>query len=326
MLMKKYLSISLWVVALVSSLAIAAVPPSKTVPLITGRDANPSSWHRIEIDSRDQVLEVWDKYNFTTEAIKDGERTIPRIYLSTIPARWGQTVAPGLTVHDKKITFLFALAPMVLAVDEELVRERNRLKLLIAQHKAGKPWDQSGKIWFHELATRYGIKDNEITSTTLDELATRVDTIPASLVLAQAADESGWGTSRFAAQGNALFGQWTYEGNGINPREQRTASKGDYEVRAFANPMDSIRAYFLNLNTHRTYEALRQKRRTLREEGKPVTGIELSSGLLKYSERGQVYVDELRELIHRNHLDLADNMSLRDMTPILLIPVGEGVD
>jgi len=215
---------------------------------------------------------------------------------------------------------------MVLAVDEEITRERKRLNLLIAKHKSGKPWGRAEENWLHALAARYGVKDDIDSPSTLDELITRVDRIPSSLVLAQAAIESGWGTSRFAAEGSALFGQWTYSGSGITPKEQRTASKGNHKIQAFETPTDSIRAYLLNLNTHQAYADLRQQRRTLREKGKPVTGVALASGLLKYSERGQAYVDELRNLIRRNGLDRADHVTLRKMTPILLVPVGEGVD
>ena len=91
-------------------------------------------------------------------------------------------------------------------------------------------------------------------------------------------------------------------------------------------PMDSIRAYLLNLNTHKTYAVLRQDRRDLRKKGKPLTGDALASGLMNYSERGQAYVDELRTIIHSNRLEEADFVTLRYMKPILLVPVGKGVD
>ena len=251
---------------------------------------------------------------------------MPRLYLSDIPARWGRTVAPSLTVRKKKVTFLYGLIPMVLAADEDVMLERKRLDELGAKQKAGTPWSQADRDWLQALAALYGVEGNIDATATRDELMTRVDVIPASLVLAQAAVESGWGTSRFAAEGSALFGQWTYGGSGITPKEQRTASKGNYKIRAFAMPRDSIRAYLLNLNTHKTYAALRQHRRDLRRAGKPLTGDALASGLKNYSERGQAYVDELRAIIHSNRLEEADFVMLRDMKPILLVPVGKGVD
>jgi Bax protein len=324
--MKRVLFALSWIAVTLSGLAFAAEPPAAQVPLISSPDGDPATWKRIEFSNNQRLVEIWEKYHFTPQAFQEGERTVPRIYLSDIPARWGQTVAPGLTVRKKKVTFLYGLIPMVLAVNEEVMLERKRFDELSAKQKAGKPWSQAERDWLHALAAHYGVEGKIDAPATLDELMMRVDLMPASLVLAQAAVESGWGTSRFAAKGSALFGQWTYDGSGMTPKKQRTASKGDYKIRAFAMPKDSIRAYLLNINTHQTYAALRQHRRDLRKQGEPLTGDALASGLLNYSERGQAYVDELRALIHRNRLEEADFVTLRHMKPILLVPAGEGVD
>ena len=323
---KIFLIVLSWIAVFLGGLTFAAEPPASQVSLVISPDGDPASWKRIEFSSRQEVADLWEKYNFTPEAVQEGERTVPRIYLSDIPLRWGQTVAPTLTVRKKKVTFLFGLVPMVLAANEEVMLERKRLDESSAKQKAGKPWSQAERDWLQALASHYRVGGSIDAPATLDELMMRVDVIPTSLVLAQAAIESGWGTSRFAAEGNALFGQWTYDGSGITPKEQRAASKGDYRIRAFARPKDSIRAYLLNLNTHQTYAALRQERQDLRQDRKPLTGDALASGLLKYSERGQAYVDELRTLIHRNRLEVADSVTLRRMKPILLVPVGDGVD
>jgi len=294
-------------------------------PLVPSPDGDPSTWQRIEFADGSVVKAVWEKHHFTPETVRNGERTVPRIYFAEIPARWGQTVAPELPVVDKKRTFLYGLVPAVLAVNEEVVLERRRLNSLTGSRKAGKAWTADQSKWMAALAARYGVDGNVEQAATLGELAARVDEIPASLVLAQAAMESGWATSRFAAEGSALFGQWTYGGEGIKPKEQRTAIKGDYRIAAFASPRDSIRAYLLNLNTHAAYAELRSERLRLRKAGNGVTGTALAAGLLKYSERGQAYVDELRAVIRVNHLAIADAVTLRKMRPILLVPVGEGV-
>ncbi|EFK10847.1 Bax domain protein [delta proteobacterium NaphS2] len=320
--MRKFLFVLPWIAVTLCGLAFAAAQ----VPLISSPDGDSATWKRIEFPNNRKVEEIWEKYHFTPEAFQEGERTVPRIYLSDIPARWGQTVAPSLTVRKKKVTFLYGLIPMVLAADEEVMLERKRLDQLSAKRKAGKPWTQAERDWLHALSARYGVEGKIDTPATLDVLMMRVDVVPASLVLAQAAVESGWGTSRFAAEGSALFGQWTYDGSGITPKGQQTASKGNHKIRAFAMPKDSIRAYLLNLNTHQIYAALRRYRRDLRKEGKPLTGDALASGLLNYSERGQAYVDDLRTLIHRNNLEEADFVTLRNMKPILLVPVGKGID
>ncbi len=146
----------------------------------------------------------------------------------------------------------------------------------------------------------------------LDAFLYRVDAVPAGLALGQAAYESGYGTSRFATEGNSLFGQWTYKGDGIKPREQRTSSKGDHRIKAFEWPFDSVRAYFLNLMTHRAYEDFRRLRAELRAAGKPLDSMTLADGLLSYSERGQEYVDSLKGIMRVNRLTLADNAVFRD--------------
>ena len=152
----------------------------------------------------------------------------------------------------------------------------------------------------------------------------RVDEVPVSLVLAQAANESGWGTSRFAAEGNALFGQWSFGGSGMLPSEQR-ASLGDYRVAAFESPLLSVIAYMRNLNTHNAYARLRELRAAARAAGEEPSGYELAAGLDRYSERGQDYVDELRSMIDFNGLRPTDETYLAEEPVYLLVPTdGEG--
>jgi Bax protein len=159
----------------------------------------------------------------------------------------------------------------------------------------------------------------------IDDLLYRVDFVPPGLALGQAAYESGYGTSRFAAEGNALFGQWTYGGEGIKPQQQRK-SKGDHRIKAFDWPFDSVRGYFINLMSHRAYEDFRALRARLRAEGKPLDSLVLADGLLSYSERGQDYVDSLKGMIRHNKLDSADDAVFRDepMRFLVIEPTEEG--
>ncbi len=150
----------------------------------------------------------------------------------------------------------------------------------------------------------------------------RVDIIPPALALGQAAYESGYGTSRFAVEGNSLFGQWTYKGDGIKPKQQRTSTKGDHRIKAFEWPFDSVRGYFVNLMTHPAYEDFRHLRAELREAGKPLDSLVLADGLVKYSERGQEYVDSLKGIIRVNNLDITDHAVFRD-EPIRFVVCGE---
>lgn len=133
------------------------------------------------------------------------------------------------------------------------------------------------------------------------ELMRRVDVIPTSLVLAQAANESGWGTSRFAREGNNIFGQWCFdEGCGLVPNAR--GEDASHEVRAFASVDAAVRAYFRNLNTHPSYEDLRTLRASMRMQGLPLNSMVLARGLTRYSERGMDYVKELQDMIRINDL------------------------
>ena len=156
----------------------------------------------------------------------------------------------------------------------------------------------------------------------LDELWTKVDIVPVSLALAQAAEESGWGTSRFAATGNAVYGQWTWGENAITPEKQRK-ELGNYGIAAFETLQQSVCAYMLNLNTHNAYSSLRDKRAELRKKGEKITGYELAGQLTKYSERGEEYVKGLRSLMDYNLLNPTDDAYLSDDPPIYLVPVAE---
>jgi len=139
----------------------------------------------------------------------------------------------------------------------------------------------------------------------------RLDVIPAGLVLGQAAYESGYGTSRFAVLGNALFGQWAYGGEGLIPEQQRK-QLGDHRIASFEWPFDSVRSYFINLSAHPAYEDFRRIRAEQKTAGKPLSSLALAEGLKSYSERGQIYVDTLKGIIRVNSLDVADGAVFRD--------------
>jgi Bax protein len=145
-------------------------------------------------------------------------------------------------------------------------------------------------------------------------LISRVDVIPPALALAQAAEESGWGTSRFAKEGNAIFGQWTFAlRSGLTPLKRDQGKK--HQVKVFDSLIDSVRAYTVNLNSHRAYKGFRNTRQDLRRAGVPLDSQALVGKLHKYSERGQAYVSALRELINFNDLSPLDGARLYDIPP-----------
>jgi Bax protein len=270
------------------------------------------------------VFALFDRLGYTQKAWQAGIREIPRVYLADVPETWRERNGKELSVADKKRLFFRLIAPIVLRINELILEDRTRAKELtrrLAQGQSVTPEDQT---WLTELAVKYKVLESasaRLDSDTFPELLLRVDIVPPSLSLAQAASESGWGTSRFAAQGNSLFGQWTW-GKGLKPAEQRASALGDYRVAAFDSTAQAAYSYALNLNTAPAYRDLRLKRAELRRQSLRVSGAVLAETLLHYSERGQAYVDDLKALIRNNRLDDADDADLRHMSVIHIVPAG----
>jgi len=270
------------------------------------------------------VLALFDRMGYTQKAWQAGIREIPRVYLADVPDTWRERSTKELSVAAKKRLFFRLIAPVVLRINEIILEDRDRAKELterLAEGQSVRPEDQA---WLTELAAKYKVLEStgkRLNSDAFAELLMRVDIVPASLSLAQAASESGWGTSRFAAEGNSLFGQWTW-GKGLKPTEQRTSKLGDYRVAAFDSTAQAAYSYALNLNTARAYRGLRLKRADLRRQSLRISGTVLAETLVNYSERGQAYVDDLKALMRENRLDDADDASLRHMTVIHIVPAG----
>ena len=201
---------------------------------------------------------------------------------------------------ERKTMFFDYFLPIIAELNSEIKQDRIAV---LTQCKADPAFSNST---LSNLSKKYRINKNNIKEQILCKtLLTRIDEVPASLVLAQGANESAWGTSRFAQQGNNFFGQWCFKkGCGLVPKGRDNDK--DHEVASFRSPEDSVRSYMMNLNTHSAYIPLRNIRQSLRQKGKNVTGNELSHGLNKYSERGAAYGKELREMIHFNQLTQYD--------------------
>jgi len=159
----------------------------------------------------------------------------------------------------------------------------------------------------HRLAKKYKVKEIDGTKQTLlsaeskDKLLKRIDAVPVSLILAQSANESAWGTSRFARQANNFFGIWCFsKGCGITPLQRDEGLV--HEVAKFDTVQDGVNYYIRMINTHSAYRTLRQIRATQREKGEVLSGTKLADGLIKYSERGEAYVQEIKAMIRTNKL------------------------
>lgn len=204
--------------------------------------------------------------------------------------------------EERKQMFFEFLQPYVDAQNQQVSRQRQRLLALMERVEQGKALARRDRVFIMELGTEYEVEGDAFTDMEfLERLLRRVDVIPPSLVLAQAAKESGWGSSRFAKEAYNFFGQWCYEqGCGLVPSRRR--SSASHEVKAFSSIEEAVNAYFMNLNTFPSYLDLRLIREELRESSRVIDGISLSEGLDSYSERGQDYVRELQSLIHYNEL------------------------
>lgn len=271
----------------------------------------PENRQEFPIGSPDDLFSLFAEKNYTSEAWQAGIRDVPRLYITDISSRW-QDTSQQIPVITKKKIFFRLIAPLALASNEAILVDRKRL-LHSAINK-----DQD---WLLSLADKYklNVSSGAVTEDQYEELIQRVDIIPVSLVLAQSAEESGWGTSRFAVQGNALFGQWDFTGKGIKPKQQRK-ELGDYGIAQFDSPMESVEAYMLNLNTHAAYARLREKRAAMRVEQQPISGYQLSYTLDKYSERGMAYVNSLHTMMRVNNLAQTDDAVLVGDKILYLVP------
>jgi uncharacterized FlgJ-related protein len=277
---------------------------------------------KVEVRSYKDMLELFEELNYTPEAWQAGIREIPRVYLPLIGERWGATTSKEITIENKKRLFFRGLAPLILRANELITIDRTHLERIRSSFIQNSSISEDDQSWTKKLAQLYKVKlgEGQITTSILDELWTKIDIVPVSLALAQAAEESGWGTSRFAAQGNAVYGQWTWGDNAIIPEQQRK-ELGNYGIASFETLQQSICAYMLNLNTHNAYATLRTKRAELRAKDQKITGHILAGQLTKYSERGEEYVKGLRSLMEYNQLSPADDAYLSDAPPIYLVPV-----
>ena len=289
-----------------------------------------SNYEILVLGDVDETIEVYKEADFWGEIDRSKPLDVPRAIIVVINKSWREE-AKQVPVEVKKELFFRGLVPLILYSNELILQDRQRLMSLMKRYKTGETIEANETRWIRELAARYRLinpersPDDRKLQSMLDDLLVRVDIIPPALALGQAGYESGYGTSRFTLLGNALFGQWTYGDKGMKPKEKRK-SKGNYGVASFLWPFESVRGYMLNLNTHKAYEDLRLKRAELRRRGEKLSGLVLAETLIKYSEKGQAYVNTLKSIITKNELDLADDAHLRDEPTVLIVGAEDTAD
>ena len=201
-------------------------------------------------------------------------------------------------VNERKKEFFAYLLPAIEEMNDRVMAQREELYRLQLKLDAGQTMLKEEQTWLDSMVAYYRVDEDSLDAQ-FDVLMRRVDIVPSTLVLIQAANESGWGTSRFAREGLNFFGQWCWtEGCGIVPAARPAGQS--YEVRQFESMEASVEAFIRNLNTHFAYKDLREMRLQERESDDTVTSGTMTAGLMSYSERGQDYIDELNQMIRIN--------------------------
>ena len=199
----------------------------------------------------------------------------------------------------RKNMFIKIVLPIIVKENNKIRVDRKRLFTILNKNSN----TDIEKKWLEKKYKQYGVRKNDLST-----LKVRMDEIPVSLAIAQAAKETGWGTSRFALKGNALFGQWTWSGEGLKPKNAEEGK--EHKVMKFNSLQLSVRAYLRNLNTHKSYKNLREARTDLRNKNEALDSLILSKHLDKYAETGSQYIEVLQKIIKQNNLKDFDEARL----------------
>ena len=242
------------------------------------------------ISEAEEMIDIFEKYEFSVETFLSNQSSNLIIF-----STWPHDFIDIKSVNKRKKLFINTLLPIIFIENRRILEDRKKILDWWNQSDGESFSREFWPNWLFELSEKYNY-----TESSLGNLLIRVDIVPLSLALSQAAIESGWGTSRYINQGNAIFGQYTYDSkNGIKPKERSSGEK--FFVRKFSSLSDSVQSYLKNINTHIAYESFRQERKKLRMNGEDLLGNVLANYLTNYSERKQSYVDDLKLLIETNN-------------------------
>lgn len=299
------------IAALVFVLPVATAAMLGAVMPHARHDNNPTvlALSPLEVAASEELETVFRSIGYGWPPEEDG--SVPPVAVTALPADFD-----ALPVKRRKALFFRTLAPLV-AAENRRIREQRRV--LLEAFADGTALEGERRARVERIATRYNIAGDVNDSSTRTRLLHRVDVVPAALVLAQAANESGWGTSRFAKEANNLFGMWTWDrSRGIEPRER--AANASHYVRVFENLQEAVANYLHTINVGAAYGELRSLRAQAREQGEALSASTLARGLSRYSARGEAYVREIRSIIRVNGLDQLPTLVLQAEHDILNAP------
>ena len=247
--------------------------------------------------SASTIEQLFKDTNYSLSEVRKSKKVKP-IRLSLLPNEIKQIE----NSKKRKDLFIQIILPLILEENNLIIIDRKRLFSILNKNKNSKQEIN----WLNRKFKQYGVLNKDVPT-----LKVRMDIVPVSLAIAQAAKETGWGTSRFALEGNALFGQWTWSGDGIKPAGAENNTK--HKVMKFNVLKASVRAYQRNLNTHSSYKNFRQLRAQLRDESEKLDSLLLADQLDNYAETGKEYTKILKQIIKQN--------SLKDFDDVKLMPL-----
>ena len=240
------------------------------------------------------IKQLFDDTNYKLDDVRETKLVKP-VALTLLP----QEIKMIQSTKERKEFFIQIVLPLILQENNNIKLDRKRLFSIINKSNN----TNLEKKWLEKKYKQYGVLSKDLSI-----LKIRMDEVPVSLAIAQAAKETGWGTSRFAQEGNALFGQWTWSGEGLKPKEA-DENKG-HKVMKFNVLQASVRAYQRNLNTHKSYKNFRLARAELRDRDKALDSLILAEFLKSYAETGKQYVEVLQKIIKQNNLKDFDDAKL----------------
>lgn len=284
---------------LVKSFAAIAVAAALAVPFI---QADRNAKDATQTDYAQKALN-------RAQLAASAQASLPAIHQAlSVQTNYVPDFADIFDINERKKEFFAYLLPAIEELNERILAQREMLLVLQEKHDQELSLTVSEQNWLADLVDYYRV-DEETLDGQFQILNRRVDIVPATVVLIQAANESGWGTSRFAREGLNFFGQWCWTaGCGIVPASRPAGQV--YEVRRFESMEDSVKSFVRNLNTHFAYQELRAMRLEERTEDDQVSSATVTAGLISYSERGQDYIDELNQMIRINRSIIDEVRSL----------------
>lgn len=238
------------------------------------------------VDTVSGTIDLFKDKGFDPQKdIGGDEPELPPVFLAELPDDLKAAPDPD----TRKAVFVAIVLPHVLYANEQIRTDRRRLQRLHRRISAAKPLRKRDRAWLEQISRIYRTKPLDTAA-----LLRRVDVVPPRLAIAQAVQESGWGTSRFAQAGNALFGQHAPVGEGAI----QASGNANVALKSFDTLQESVRDYMRNLNRHRAYRGFRVARAGMRASDLPLDAVKLAGTLARYSEEGQLYVERLRTVMN----------------------------